>query len=192
MNKRAILILAIITLFFGAAYVTTKTMETKKEDIKAEEIIGVRKEETKSQEEEIINTSTNEEKTTPNTILVLKKKYIDCGHTITDKAEIPGEMVNLTKDEIIKKYVNWNVDSFTKDEVILTKDMDSFCGEHYLVIEEEGRVLIYSLDEENNRTLMEETEIAFEYLPETDKTILKNGIYVFGKEELNKIKEDFE
>lgn len=193
MNKRAILILGIITLFFGAAYITNKIIAPKEqENIVADEMILSRDKEAKAVEQSTVNASVEEEKTTPNTVLVLKKNYTDCGHTITDTAEIPSEMVNLTKEELSKKYENWKIESFAKEKVVLSKELDSFCGEHYLVIEEENIVSIYLLDEGNNRTLVENTDIAFDYLPETDKIILSNGIYVYGKEELNKIKEDFE
>ena len=105
---------------------------------------------------------------------------------------MPGEMVNLIKDELAAKYPGWKVEEFSKEEVLLSKELDSFCGEHYLLIEEEGAVVLYRLDEGDNRNLIETTDIAFEYLPETDKVILKNGIFIYGKEELGKIREDFE
>ena len=157
-----------------------------------EETILSQEEENIVKEENVIKTDVDEIKVTPNTLLILKRSYKDCGHTIVNSAEIPEEMVNLTESEIEKGYPNWNIEKFTKEEVILGKELDSFCGEHYLLIEEEGRVLIYSLDEAGNKTLKENTDIAFEYLPETDKIILQNGIYVYGVDELSKIKEDFE
>lgn len=144
------------------------------------------------EEEKIVETTGDDIKVTPNTLLILKRVYTDCGHTIINSAEIPEEMVNLNKQEVEKGYPNWEIEKFEKEEVILSKELNSFCGEHYLIIEEEGRVLIYSLDEAGNRTLKENTDIACEYLPETDKIILQNGIYVYGAEELSRIKEDFE
>ena len=140
----------------------------------------------------MIKVTAEELKTTPKTILVLKKHYNECGHILADKAEIPPEMVNLTKEELEGKYASWKLENFTKDEVTFSKNVDSFCGEHYLVIEEEGEVLVYALDETGNKVLQSTTEIAYEYLPETDKIILKNGIYVYGVDELNKIREDYE
>lgn len=191
MNKQAIFILGLFTLFFGTAYAVSKIGGTniQEENIIAnEEIIAVN-------EKNIENTTpvvAEETKITPNTILTLKKYYKDCGHSVKDSAEVPDEMVNLTEQEVIEKYPSWQLDKFSKDEVILTREMESFCGEHYLLKEEDGKVLIYVLDADGNKELLETTEIAFEYVPETDKIILKNGIYVYGKEELNKIREDFE
>ncbi len=192
MNKQAIFILGLIVLFFGAAYVTTKVGVENENNVIADNIVLNEEKTNITIEENVISTSAEEVKITPNTLLILKKKYGECNHTIIDSAEIPEEMVNLTEEELKDNYSGWEVEKFTKEEVILSKKLNSFCGEHYLLIEEEGKVLIYKLDERGNKELKETTEIAFEYLPETDKIILENGIYVYGIEELNKIKEDFE
>lgn len=164
----------------------------KEQNIIADDIILSEGEENIIQEEKTVTTNSDEIKVTPNTLLILKRYYSDCGHTIVNNAEIPEEMVNMTEEEVKNVYSSWQMEKFTKEEVILLKELSSFCGEHYLLIEEEGRVLIYALDEAGNKSLKETTEIAFEYLPETDKIILQNGIYIYGTEELSRIKEDFE
>lgn len=194
MNKRAIFILGLITLFFGTAYATMKFGEIgiNEENIAINETAISINESNQVNEENVITITAEETKITPNTILTLKKYYKNCGHTIKDSAEVPEEMVNLTEEEVIQKYPSWKLDEFSKDEVILVRELESFCGEHYLLKEEEGKVLIYAIDEAGNQELLETTDIAFEYIPETDKVILSNGIYVYGKEELNKIREDFE
>ena len=190
MKKQAIFTLSLITLFFASAYIMANYGMSTEENSSVN-VIEVSNE-NKVQNEVAISANAEEEKTTPNTKLVLKKYYADCGHQITSSAEIPNEMVNLTRAELELKYPTWNLEEFTKDEIVLSRETDSFCGEHYLIAYENGKVVIYSLDEENNKTLIEDTEIAYNCLPETDKIILNNGIYVYGKDELNKIKEDFE
>ena len=52
--------------------------------------------------------------------------------------------------------------------------------------------LIYSIDENNQQKIFQRTGIVVDYLPEIDKLNLKNGIRVNGKENLNKMLEDFE
>ena len=193
MNKKAIFILGLMVLFFGTAYATTKMGAKVDNNVVADNIVIKEEEETPTQEQvPVVSTASEDIKVIPSTLLILKNKYTDCGHTIISNAEIPEEMVNMTEEELKKAYSSWNVEKFTKEEVILSRETDSFCGEHYLVIAEEGKVMIYTLDEQGGRLVKEETEIAFEYLPETDKIILNNGIYVYGTEELNKIKEDYE
>lgn len=192
MNKQAIFILLLVALFFASAYFTTKIGMAKEENVITEDVAYSKNEEVTIPKNETISTDSTEVKTTPNTRLVIKKYYADCGHTMADSAEIPGEMVNLTKEEFAEHYSGWDIEQFSKDEVVISKNMESFCGEHYLLIAEDGKVVLYSLDEAENRTLMETTEIVYEYLPETDKIILANGIFIYGNEELHKIREDFE
>ena len=191
MNKRAIFIFGLIVLFFGTAYYTVKMQniaESQNEYVNENVFSGENNVKT---ETKAIVADAGEEKTTPNTELILKKIYTDCGHIIADSAEIPPEMVNLTEADIKEKYSSWNLEEFSKNKVVLSKELDSFCGEHYLVIEEEEKINVYKLDEEENKTFQEELDVEIQYLPETDRILLNNGIYVNGMEELNKIKEDY-
>lgn len=139
-----------------------------------------------------IEVNSSDEKTTPNTIMILKKKYTDCGHEISSRAGIPEEMVNLTKEEIIENYPNWKLEVFSKEQIVLSKEVNSFCGEHYLLIEENGEINLYSIDEAGERSFKRRLDIAVEYLTETDNITLKNGLMVYGTENLNKIIEDYE
>lgn len=191
MNKRVIFILALITLFFASCYITVK-IGGGRPRISTNEVGQVERQENKQSNDVSVSANANEAKITPNTKVIIQKYYKDCGHTKTDEDGLNARMINLTEEELKKEYPNYQVDKFSKDEVILKRELNSFCGEHYLFIEEEGTIAIYALDENNNKKLLEKTDIAYEYLPETDKLILKDGIYVYGKEELNKMKEDFE
>ncbi len=194
MNKKAIFIFAMIILFFTGFAIFYKlgiNWETKR--INEDNLSKVENEVNKMESNDItIEVISSDEKTTPNTELVLKKYYEDCGHTISNEAQIPEELVNLTAEEIQKEYPNWEVEEFSKERVVLFKVLTSFCGEHYLVTEENGYINIYTLDEENNKTLKQENVMSVEYLSETDKIMLKNGIMVYGTEELNKLLEDYE
>ncbi len=191
MNKKAIFIFLIIILGVCILLVYNVQKEKKQNDIIRNDMIF--DEETNLvYEEETLETTSQEEKTTPNTLLVLKKYYTDCGHTISNTASMPEEMVNLTEEEIAQKYPNWEVEVFSEDEVVLAITLDSFCGEHYYLTEEDGYISVYIVDEAENKTLKATGKLSTEYLTETDKIALKNGIMVYGTEELNKILEDFE
>lgn len=98
----------------------------------------------------------------------------------------------MTKQEVKEKYPNWKLEEFSKEEIVLSRTMDSFCGEHYYLTEENGYISVYTVDENENKEIKEEGKISTEYLTETDKIALKNGIMIYGTEELNKLLEDFE
>lgn len=191
MNKRAIFILALIIIFciffyFGFRYQRNNKQE---EIIKNDMIFDENKNEPL---EETIEATSQDETITPNTTLILKKYYTKCKHTITNNVAIPEEMVNLSKEELKEKYKDWEIEKFSKDEIILKKNLEEFCNEHYYLKEENGHVNIYNIDENGKLTLKEENRLSCEYLPETDRIELRNGIEINTKEELNKILEDFE
>lgn len=139
-----------------------------------------------------INTDSEEEKISPNATLILKKHYKECDHTIKEYAEIPEEFVNLTKSEIEKEYPEWEVEKFTPLDIILIKEEEGFCNEHFILKEEQRVITVYKIDKQGKESLYDTTGISVEYLTESDKLELKNGIKVYGKEELNSMLENYE
>ena len=140
----------------------------------------------------LVATSSLDIKTTPNTILTFKTFYNECEHTVVSKENIPKEYVNLTKDELQKKYKDWTIQEFTKEEVIFIKDQEGICNEHYIIKDNNGYISIYTIDSNGEEKLKEKTDIVISYLPEADQIELKNGIKVIGKDELNATLEDYE
>lgn len=192
MGKKAIFIFAFIIIFCVCFYIglTMQRNDEQNDIIKNDMIFDIEK--NNSLRNETLEIAVQDTKTTPNTTLILKKYYTDCGHTISNSATIPEEMVNLTEEEIKEKYPNWEVEEFSKEEIILSRTLESFCGEHYFVTEENGYISIYTVDESENKALKETGKLSSEYLPETDRINLRNGIMVYGTEELNKLLEDYE
>lgn len=64
--------------------------------------------------------------------------------------------------------------------------------EHYVLRESGKSVKVYSIDSNEKEELYMTTNIATEYLPETDKVSLKEGIHVYSQSELYEILQDFE
>ena len=67
-----------------------------------------------------------------------------------------------------------------------------FCNEHYVLREEDGIIVVYNIDENGKETLKEKTSVETRYLPQIDLIAMKNGIYIFGNEELYRALEDYE
>ena len=74
----------------------------------------------------------------------------------------------------------------------LYKEFDGVCGEHFKLRVENGKVVIYLVSQEGRESLYEKTNISSEYLTETDLINMQDGLEIYGKEELNKVIEDFE
>ena len=149
-------------------------------------------EEYKEEQEKATTVSTAEEKIATNSQLILKKYYAKCEHTINEYVEMPEELVNMTEEEVKLQYPDWEVIGFEPNKVTLYKEFDDVCGEHFKLRVEEGKVVIYLVNQDGTESLYEKTDISSEYLTETDLINMQDGLEIFGKEELNKIIEDFE
>lgn len=140
----------------------------------------------------VVETNIEEEKVSPNCKLILKIYYNKCEHLIEKRETIEDAVVNMTEQELREKFYEWEIQKFTPTEIVLYKEIDEFCNEHFLIKEEDGYIVIYKLDENNNSELFEITEISIEYLSEKDLENIKKGIEIYTKKELNKALEDFE
>ena len=138
--------------------------------------------------------NSNDEKVSSNSLLILKKYYQDCGHTINEYVEMLPELVNMTEKEIEQEFIDWDLIDFSTKEVTFSKEFEGSCGQHFRLKDENGKILIFKVLTDGTEQIYEKTEISTEFLPETDliKIQSEKGIEIFGKEELNKILEDFE
>lgn len=139
-----------------------------------------------------IVTNGQEEKISPNCLLTLKIYYKTCGHLIEKSKNIEQSLVNLTEEELRKQLPEWEIQKFTPEQIVLYKELNEFCNEHYKLKIENGYVRIYEVDEQKNEKLLKSTDISSEYLTTEDLGKLKNGIEIYTKKELNKTIEDFE
>ena len=188
-------ILIIGMAIFAGNYLYKSSNNSKENNVKLNTIkedINIELEDNYSVKNDIsIQTTTKEEKISPNAVLVLKKHYEECGHTIKQYSEIPQEFVNQTEEEFSKEYTNWTIEKFEPLEVVLIKNEQGLCDEHYVLKEEDGLIVVYK--EINGELQIEEiTGISVGYLTQEDKLKLEKGIKVYGKEELNSVLEDYE
>ena len=202
---KKIIIVAIICLLVivGAVYAGITINKKKEENISymqntevtkvSEKVTDECTEEYEEMEnEKLIETNSNKEKISVNCSLTLKKYYKQCGHTISEYKEIPEELINKTQEELEQEYENWKVEKFSSNEIILYREFDGKCGEHYVLRDKEGKIVIYQKLDTGEEIEYEKTEIATDYLTDTDKMNIKNGIEVNGKQNLNQVIEDFE
>lgn len=141
----------------------------------------------------VIQTSYEDIKILPSTNLGFRKLYKGCNHTSFEFVELPSELVNKNKEEVEEAYGDWKVEEFYENKVVLYKEVEGICDEHFLITLGEQFVEIYKFtDENNNKVLYSTTDISKEYLTQQDILKLKNGIKLYGKDQLNSVIEDFE
>lgn len=139
-----------------------------------------------------IEANSSEEKISPNCLLTLKRYYNECKHLINEYIDIPESLINGTQENLKEEYPNWEVEKYSSTQIILYKEFDSSCGQHFILRNDNGKITIYRRNENNEEEEYQKTEIAIDYLTETDKVEIENGIRVNGLEELNQLIEDFE
>ena len=141
---------------------------------------------------EVLQASAIEEKILPTAEFAMKKVYNECGHFKFEYAELPQELINLTEEELEAYYKDWEIEEFSPSKIILTKEINSLCDEHFIIKLGEKYVQVFHLELDGNLVVYETTDISRKYLPEEDIKKLEEGIYVFGEGKLNSVLEDFE
>lgn len=198
MKNKTMMIIVAILLSISTIYIIYAIFrdeyvyENGEKNTKISEVIEDECTEEYVEQEEIENVSSVEEKVSANAILVLKKYYTKCEHTLNEYVELPQELVNMTEEEVKEQYPDWEVIGFTPEQIILYKEFEDVCGEHFKLKVEDGKVSVYIVNSDGTESLYEKTDISSEYLTETDLINMENGLEIYGKEELNKIIEDFE
>lgn len=142
--------------------------------------------------ETMITTTSQEEKISPNAKFALKKYYDECSHFEYEEAELPVELVNLTKEEVEDYYADWEVEKFSEDELVLGKEINGYCNQHFLIRLEDENVNVYRMGTLGELNEFKKTDIVRDYLPEEDVKNLEEGITVFGEGKLSSVLEDYE
>lgn len=194
-TKIIITVLLTIAIILTIYFVFNREQEIEEESENNTYVSELIEDECTEEYEQSIKATTvvsTEEKLTANAILILKKYYQNCEHTINEYAELPQELVNMTEKEVQSEYPDWEVIGFEKGKLTLYKEFDDVCGEHFRLKVEDGKVVIYTVNTEGIESIYEKTNISSEYLTETDLINMQDGLEIYGKEELNQIIEDFE
>lgn len=142
--------------------------------------------------QDLLLANAGEQKVSPNAIIIVKRHYAKCRHTTKECLAVTEDMVNLSKSEVQELYKDWKLEGFSSAEIVMSKEEQGICKEHYVLREEDERIVVYTIDENNNEKIFERTGIITKYLPEADKINIENGIFVNGKEALNCLLEDYE
>lgn len=198
MNNRTMMIIVAVLLSVATIYSiyaifsTENDVEEDDDETYVSEKIQDECTEEYIEEQTAKTVSVEQEKVSANARLVLKKYYVKCEHTINEYVELPKEIVNMTEEEVKTQYPEWEVIGFSSDKVTLYKEFDDVCGEHFKLKVEDGKVVVYMVNKEETESVYQKTNISSEYLTETDLINMQDGLEIYGKEELNKIIEDFE
>ena len=196
-NKTKIIGICLIIITLGVIVYNLYNRENSESNVKKEKNYISKTIEDECTEEyvktrNLTTVTATEEKLAANAILILKKYYRKCEHTINEYVELPQELVNMTEEEVQAQYLDWKVIGFEKGKLTLYKEFDDVCQEHFKLRLEEGNVVVYIVNSDGTESLFERTGISSEYFTETDLINMQDGLEFYGKEVLIQIIEDFE
>lgn len=180
-----ILIIAIVAVVWGIVGLLNTAYKT-------EEAKTIHPVEEIYENENTVTTAMEEEKVSPNAEFALKKYYDECSHFQYEEAELPKELVNLNEQEVEDYYEDWEVEKFSADQVVLGKEINGYCNEHFIIRLDDDTIHVYQLGTSGELKEYQSTDIARDYLPEEDIEDLEEGITVYGEGKLSSVLEDFE
>lgn len=198
MNKFIIILLSVVVII--ASIITAVVIYNGEDEEQAKVSIKNIEENTtntlnntiNSDNQNVIETNVKEVRISPNAFITFKEIYEGCGHTKVDFVEVPQDFVNLSEDELKDKYSDWNIEKFTDTDIVLSKEFNGSCDEHFIVKDVNGVVIVFKIKEDGTEEEYQITDIATEYLTDTDKIEMEKGISVNGKQNLNQLIEDYE
>lgn len=142
-------------------------------------------------EENIMPVISQPQKVSPYATLTIEKFFKNCGHTTLDTIDIPKELVNMTEEELQTKYEKWDIKKFEERDIHLYREIEANCSSHFVIKENNGKVAVFSQLTSKNMQFIEDTNIDFESLRDEDKTLIREGVEIYGQEELSSFIEDF-
>ena len=145
----------------------------------------------------IKETSSEESKIGVNTKICLSTYFDKCNHTDSEFIIVSEEIINM-KEEEAKEYFEskgYSLIKFDNNEVLLKQKKNEMCQNHFVIkYENENDIFlnIYKIDSDNELVFYKETDVAREFLTSMDNQTFKEGIEVYGYENIEGVLEDYE
>ncbi|MCJ7855679.1 BofC C-terminal domain-containing protein [Lachnospiraceae bacterium NSJ-143] len=130
-------------------------------------------------------------KITPSTKMVYEYYYPDEGSTKVAEEAPPYFMLGLSFDDMVKYYTNWDIVSFSPQEVIMRKTVYGKDSQKYIVGERDGYITVYYEEDGRKSSIKEITSINANGLSESEREKLKEGFSVVGDYSLNRVLENY-
>ena len=105
--------------------------------------------------------------------LILVDEYSLCGHekqSVGDAREIIGKK----KEEVAALYPDYSVSSFAANKVVLTKKLDIYCDQHY-ILKLQGGKLAVQREQDGSYNTIKELDPAQYQLTQEKQTLLSHG-----------------
>lgn len=128
---------------------------------------------------------------TPNTQLIFKTYYNSCSHTAEKAVQAANDEVNMSEQQLKEKYENWEISAFSPPIVELSRAVNTYCPNHYIIGVDSGYIAIYVYDENGLKVMQEKTDISLATLTPEDQQALNGGIVVDTEDQKEQTIEGF-
>ncbi len=136
------------------------------------------------------NTSIMQEtKLNPRAKFIYHTYYLGCGDELIEEKYFGDKYTDCTKDELAQFESDWEIVSFTPNEVKLRREVNGICNNHFYIGVQDGYVSFFQGIPGVQSILIEQTDIIVDILREDDRSILEKGLVVSDKDEFLKIRE---
>ena len=137
-----------------------------------------------------------EERISPNTFIEKRIHYNSCNHNMTKLNNADNEIINMTEKQykayMKENYPHIKIISFSIKEIVLREERNHLCSNHYIIGESDGKIAIYSINENGEKILSKIfSDYSISLLKAIDQEKLKKGIIVDSEEELSDVLENF-
>jgi len=179
-------------LLIGGFVIGYLTMSEKKPDkLQKPDISEIGNAEELGDNQDLAVDKSGSDRVSPNTKLIFKSIYSECGHTVVERKDVPEEIVGFDEEELAGYYQLWHIERFTKDEVDLVRRIEGICPKHYLLGVQDGYIALYEFSEDGKPVLKEITDTPISILRLNDQQRLRKGILLDNMTEVNQLLEEF-
>jgi hypothetical protein len=121
---------------------------------------------------------------TTSTKIVFKTYFNLCGHIVDRDPEDIKAFINLSEEALKNKYPDWVVNEFSSQQVILKREIQTYCPKHYIISSKDGYIAIYVYNDDGVKTLFDMTDDPISILTKEDQSKLEYGIVADSEDEL--------
>jgi len=132
-------------------------------------------------------------KTGPDSVLVFKRYYTRCKHTVKEEKDMDNGDIGKTGKQMKRAFPEWELAKFTPEKVTFRKNIDGYCPNHYVIKAKEGYLVIYRPKKDTGKLeAVEESNIPYQWLSPEMKEQVDKGLAVDSREEVERLMENLE
>jgi len=127
------------------------------------------------------------------TEIVFNRSYKLCKDVITEKRKPYIGEIGTKEEGIQSIFPGWTIEKFTGEQLVLSKQIDNYCSNHYILKEQGGLVTIYApLEEDEGLEVIKHTTVKVHSLPPDLQQEIEKGMAVESMEQIEYLIESWQ